>query len=264
MLAGQPLPLHRLPLHRRGHRGGRPGRSSRLTPRTRMRRDAYARSPRRRDPARVPARRRARRARPGPELARGERLGRQLEGHGGAGRSAKAFTAKTGMPVEFEVGGTIDRLAKARVAKGNPLVDLNFTTTPRGAALHLRRALREARHGQAPQREGDRARGHPQRVPPGHLGLRLHRRVPAGPGEGGDHEVVGSLEALAQGQDRDARLRPLAHHHDRRPDGGRQRDRPGRRARSRLKAAQAEHRGLLLHRRPEPGPDEDRARRRCR
>ena len=41
----------------------------------------------------------------------------------------KAFTAKTGSPVEYEVGGTIDRLAKARVAKGNPLVDLNFTTT---------------------------------------------------------------------------------------------------------------------------------------
>jgi putative spermidine/putrescine transport system substrate-binding protein len=41
----------------------------------------------------------------------------------------KAFTAKTGIPVEFEVGGTLDRLAKARVAKGSPLVDLNFTTT---------------------------------------------------------------------------------------------------------------------------------------
>ena len=41
----------------------------------------------------------------------------------------KAFTAKTGIPVEFEVGGTIDRLAKARVAKGNPLVDLTLTTT---------------------------------------------------------------------------------------------------------------------------------------
>src|SRR6266852_9210069 len=41
----------------------------------------------------------------------------------------KAFTATTGIPVEFEVGGTIDRLAKARVAKGSPLVDLNFTTT---------------------------------------------------------------------------------------------------------------------------------------
>ena len=42
---------------------------------------------------------------------------------------AKPFTAKTGIPVEFEVGGTIDRLAKARVAKGNPLVDVTFTTS---------------------------------------------------------------------------------------------------------------------------------------
>jgi len=42
---------------------------------------------------------------------------------------AKAFTAKTGIPVEFEVGGTIDRLAKARVAKGNPLVDVTLTTS---------------------------------------------------------------------------------------------------------------------------------------
>lgn len=42
---------------------------------------------------------------------------------------AKPFTQKTGIPVEFEVGGTIDRLAKARVAKGSPLVDVTFTTT---------------------------------------------------------------------------------------------------------------------------------------
>jgi putative spermidine/putrescine transport system substrate-binding protein len=42
---------------------------------------------------------------------------------------AKSFTAKTGIPVEFEAGGTIDRLAKARVAKGNPLVDVTFTTS---------------------------------------------------------------------------------------------------------------------------------------
>ena len=41
----------------------------------------------------------------------------------------KAFTAKTGTPVEFEVGGTIDRLAKARVAKGSPLEDITFTTS---------------------------------------------------------------------------------------------------------------------------------------
>jgi putative spermidine/putrescine transport system substrate-binding protein len=42
---------------------------------------------------------------------------------------AKNFTAKTGIPVEFEAGGTIDRLAKARVAKGDPLVDVTFTTS---------------------------------------------------------------------------------------------------------------------------------------
>jgi putative spermidine/putrescine transport system substrate-binding protein len=42
---------------------------------------------------------------------------------------ARPFTATTGIPVEFEVGGTLDRLAKARVSKGHPLVDLNFTTS---------------------------------------------------------------------------------------------------------------------------------------
>lgn len=42
---------------------------------------------------------------------------------------AKPFTQKTGIPVEFEVGGTIDRLSKARVAKAQPLVDVTFTTT---------------------------------------------------------------------------------------------------------------------------------------
>ena len=42
---------------------------------------------------------------------------------------AKPFTAKTGIPVEFEVGGTLDRLAKARVSKAAPLVDITFTTS---------------------------------------------------------------------------------------------------------------------------------------
>jgi putative spermidine/putrescine transport system substrate-binding protein len=42
---------------------------------------------------------------------------------------AKPFTAKTGIPVEFEVGGTLDRLAKARVAKAAPLVDITLTTS---------------------------------------------------------------------------------------------------------------------------------------
>lgn len=42
---------------------------------------------------------------------------------------AKAYTEKTGIPVEFEVGGTIDRLAKARVNKARPQVHVTLTTT---------------------------------------------------------------------------------------------------------------------------------------
>src|SRR3989449_9185892 len=41
---------------------------------------------------------------------------------------AKPFTAKTGIPVEFEVGGTIDRLAQAARAKGSPLVGMTLST----------------------------------------------------------------------------------------------------------------------------------------
>jgi putative spermidine/putrescine transport system substrate-binding protein len=42
---------------------------------------------------------------------------------------AKKFTAETGVPVEFITGGTIDRLNKANLAKGNPESDLTFTTS---------------------------------------------------------------------------------------------------------------------------------------
>lgn len=53
---------------------------------------------------------------------------------------ARPFTAKTGIPVEFEVGGTLDRLAKARVSKGAPLVDVTLTTTHVGR-LYISDAL---------------------------------------------------------------------------------------------------------------------------
>ncbi len=42
---------------------------------------------------------------------------------------AKKFTQETGVPVEFITGGTIDRLNKARLAKGNPESDITFTTS---------------------------------------------------------------------------------------------------------------------------------------
>jgi putative spermidine/putrescine transport system substrate-binding protein len=42
---------------------------------------------------------------------------------------AKKFTADTGVQVEYITGGTIDRLNKAKLAKGNPENDINFTTS---------------------------------------------------------------------------------------------------------------------------------------
>jgi putative spermidine/putrescine transport system substrate-binding protein len=42
---------------------------------------------------------------------------------------AKKFKEQTGADVEFITGGTIDRLNKAKLAKGNPESDLTFTTS---------------------------------------------------------------------------------------------------------------------------------------
>lgn len=42
---------------------------------------------------------------------------------------AKKFKAQTGADVEFITGGTIDRLNKAKLAKGNPESDITFTTS---------------------------------------------------------------------------------------------------------------------------------------
>ena len=43
--------------------------------------------------------------------------------------AAKKFTAETGVEVEFITGGTIDRLNKAKLAKGSPESDVTFTTS---------------------------------------------------------------------------------------------------------------------------------------
>lgn len=42
---------------------------------------------------------------------------------------AKKFTQETGVEVDFITGGTIDRLNKAKLAKGNPESDITFTTS---------------------------------------------------------------------------------------------------------------------------------------
>jgi putative spermidine/putrescine transport system substrate-binding protein len=41
----------------------------------------------------------------------------------------KKFTADTGVEIEFVTGGTIDRLNKAKLAKGDPESDVTFTTS---------------------------------------------------------------------------------------------------------------------------------------
>lgn len=41
----------------------------------------------------------------------------------------KEFTKRTGMQVEYITGGTLDRLAKAKVARGNPESDVTYTTS---------------------------------------------------------------------------------------------------------------------------------------
>jgi putative spermidine/putrescine transport system substrate-binding protein len=46
-----------------------------------------------------------------------------------ADTAAKKFTQETGVAVDFITGGTIDRLNKAKLAKGSPESDVNFTTS---------------------------------------------------------------------------------------------------------------------------------------
>jgi putative spermidine/putrescine transport system substrate-binding protein len=43
--------------------------------------------------------------------------------------AARKFTADTGATVEFVTGGTIDRLNRAKLAKGSPETDITFTTS---------------------------------------------------------------------------------------------------------------------------------------
>lgn len=42
---------------------------------------------------------------------------------------ATAFTEKTGVPVRFITGGTMDRLTKSKINKGNPEADITITTS---------------------------------------------------------------------------------------------------------------------------------------
>lgn len=46
-----------------------------------------------------------------------------------ADKIGRKFTAETGIPVEYITGGTVDRLNRAKLAKGSPESDITFTTS---------------------------------------------------------------------------------------------------------------------------------------
>ena len=60
------------------------------------------------------------------------------------------------MPVEFITGGTIDRLNKAKLAKGNPESDITFTTSHVGWLYVKQRPVSEARHFENSERQKPR------------------------------------------------------------------------------------------------------------
>ena len=95
---------------------------------------------------------------------------------------AKKFTAETGAQVEFITGGTIDRLNKAKLAKGSPETDLTFTTSACRLALRQRRPVRDARPDEGAASGEAGGPGEDQPLPHRHLGLCLHHRLPPRPG----------------------------------------------------------------------------------
>ena len=122
---------------------------------------------------------------------------------------AKKFKAETGADVEFVTGGTIDRLNKAKLAKGNPESDLTFTTSHVGW-LYATDGLYETLDlGKIPNAKSlvEQAK-----ISPYHIGSWAYvytigyrpDLLPAGI----KFDILGrSLEARAQGQDFGARFR---------------------------------------------------------
>ncbi len=91
--------------------------------------------------------------------------------------AAKKFTADTGVEVEFVTGGTIDRLNKAKLAKGSPESDVTFTTSHVGWLYASDGLFETLDVAKAPNmRESGRA-GQDQPLSHRHLGLRLHDRA---------------------------------------------------------------------------------------
>ena len=106
----------------------------------------------------------------------------------------KKFTAATGVPVEYITGGTIDRLNKEKLAKGNPESDITFTTSHVGW-LYANDGLYETLDLKKVERQQARGAGQDQPVSHRHMGLCLYHRLSARPAQRrGFRELGGSVE----------------------------------------------------------------------
>ena len=112
--------------------------------------------------------------------------------------AAKKFKQQTGADVEFITGGTIDRLNKAKLAKGSPESDITFTTSHVGW-LYANDGLFETLDlSKIPNAKSSRRPGEDQSVSHRHVGLRLHDRLQARSDKGREiRELGGPVEARA-------------------------------------------------------------------
>ena len=96
------------------------------------------------------------------------RLGRQLEGPGRQTRRPRSSPPTPASQVEFITGGTIDRLNKAKLAKGNPESDITFTTSHVGWLYATDGLYRDARSGEG--RRTPRTSSQQAKISPYHIG----------------------------------------------------------------------------------------------
>jgi putative spermidine/putrescine transport system substrate-binding protein len=122
-----------------------------------------------------------------------------------AATAAKKFTEATGVAVEFITGGTIDRLNKAKLAKGSPESDLNFTTSHVGW-LYANDDLYEKLDLAKIPNAGNLVEQ--AKISPWHIGTWAYVYTIGSDQRRGLHELGRPVEAGGQGQARGAGLRP--------------------------------------------------------
>ena len=95
----------------------------------------------------------------------------------------KKFTAETGVQVEYITGGTIDRLNKEKLAKGNPESDITFTTSHVGWLYANDGLYEQLDLAKVPNARASGRTGEDQPLSHRYVGLCLHDRLSARPAQ---------------------------------------------------------------------------------